>query len=169
MAGTPPSFYLLHFFLWGFRENRSPEDFGLYSILRGASLSFLWNWGKSQYDSLLFLLHSLEHLFPDEQQFEPDLWNSGKVMDMLWGLFPTDKKWGTQNVLCPGALQGPASIFSLFTIFPTSTCFCFFAHPLLLPGSVNFFPNPEAQRPVEGGFDFASIVFFWWVGGPASA
>lgn len=56
-----------------------------------------------------------------------------------------------------------------YSLFLPSSQTSIFAHPLLLPGSVNFFPNPEAQRPVEGGFDFASIVFFWWVGGPASA
>ena len=38
--------------------------------------------------------------FPDKQLFEPALWNSGKIMEAEWSLFPVIKKWGTQKGFC---------------------------------------------------------------------
>ena len=47
--------------------------------------------------------------FPDKQLFESVLWNSWKVKEAEWILFPTNKKWGTQKGFVPGrAPQGPA-------------------------------------------------------------
>ena len=58
---------------------------------------------------LLFLdysfLVSASSSFPDWQLLEPELWNSGKVKEAEWRLFPTNKKWGTQKSFCAQDLQ----------------------------------------------------------------
>lgn len=46
---------------------------------------------------LSLYLHTLP--FPDWQLFEFAFWNSGKVMEAEGGLFPRNKKWGTQKAL----------------------------------------------------------------------
>lgn len=163
MAGTPPSFYLLHFFFGASERTgrlKTLASIAFYVVLLYPSSEIEVNHSMT-HSSFCSTHLSISSLMSNS--FNLTFETLGRSWTCYEAYFLQTRNEG------PRTLQGPASIFSLFTIFPTSTCFCFFAHPLLLPGSVNFFPNPEAQRPVEGGFDFASIVFFWWVGGPASA
>ena len=46
--------------------------------------------------------------FPHQQLLQPALWNSRKILEAEWNLFPTNKKLGTQKAFCPGTPQGSA-------------------------------------------------------------
>ena len=60
-------------------------------------------------------------------------WNSGKVTEAQWSLFPVIKEMGdTERLLCPGAPQGPAPYQS------QGTCSCNFLLVLLPPHSLPF-------------------------------
>ena len=80
----------IHYYVYFFRRTRTlPQD--------GTSISRL-------------LLPCLWHPhFPDEQMFESALWNSRKVMEAEWGLFPAVKKWQPKSPV-PRSPTGSCSV-----------------------------------------------------------
>ena len=51
--------------------------------------------------------------FPNQQLSEPAHWNSRKIMEAEWSLFPVTEKWGTQKGFVPRSPTGSCSVLVL--------------------------------------------------------